>query len=294
MRLEPILLVSGGLPGAGKSTILAQQRELEPDRIPYVTVDPDDIRDRLFAQVLRPDGQHPALVDHPDLEGMPGGPPTPRELSSVFHAEAARIAVDHRRWLTTENVSFVYDTTMHSYDAVRVVAESAHRNEYEVSGIYVDVDRDTARERATSRWAQGLAAHDPEAARGSEEWLGGRYTPEWLTEGFFPEGSNEAVSRQTMERAADGPKAVLDRAQLYDGRAAGEPATLVQSWEHGEASVVGTTAGSDAGGQPGPMHTPKAKMAPFGERARGSVAEHNAGLAEDRARGQEPDRGFDR
>ena len=45
---------------------------------------------------------------------------------------------------------------------------------------------------------------------------------------------------------------------------------------------------------PGPMHTPKARMAPLGERPRKSMAEHNAGLAEERAREQDDDRGFDR
>lgn len=224
-----LYLATGGLPGAGKSTITPRvARHVFGDQR-HAVVDPDSIRDALLTQVLDRDGQHPALRGHPDL-ALAGGPPCPRELSTALHAEASYLANLHRDWLLATGRNFVNDASMQHLSSTRDLADRAHAAGYTVHAAYVDVGYVDARARADVRWATGVDRHEPTAPPGSEEWLGGRYLPDWYLRSSFPGSiSDSPINRQTFDRLAN--STTFDTAVLYDGRHS--PARLTSRWNHG-------------------------------------------------------------
>ncbi|QYG95838.1 AAA family ATPase (plasmid) [Iamia sp. SCSIO 61187] len=226
-----LCLTTGGVPGAGKSEASnrAARTLFRGER--YAVVDPDDIRDRVFPLVLDRDGQHPRLRGLPQLDELAGGPPTPRELSSALHPLASAIAKLHRRQLLQEGRNVIIDSSMHSYDTMTPTLDHAVARGYQVHALYVDIDYRTARTRADDRWLTAVEAHDPTAAVGSAEWLGGRYVPDWYLQGMFPPGAT--VASPAINRAVFGrllQEGRFTTAALYDGRTS-PTATLRRTWQ---------------------------------------------------------------
>lgn len=159
----------------------------------------------------------------------------PSELSTAFHPAAAFVASRHRDWLADRGANVIVDAAMPDLSTARSACDAAHRRGYQVHGVYVDVPYDTARARAAARWSTGLNNHSPQAPRGSEQWLGGRFLPEWYLQTNFPRAlRGQAENRRTfLALATTGD---LDRAQLFDGTRT--PARLEHRWSHGERRAV--------------------------------------------------------
>lgn len=192
-------IVAGGLPGAGKTTVLTQHAGI--DLSGFLTINPD---------VIKAEMAHQGLI--PQLSGL-----TPMEASRLAHEEASHVAkrLAHRAHAEGKNV--IWDVTMSNARtcAARIGALQA-AGYSRVEAIFVDIPVAVSVSRADSRHRLG---HDEYRAGIG---LGGRFLaqdvilaqadPDW--------GS---VNRASFEQVKDRFSAWL----RFDNSADGRAATLV-------------------------------------------------------------------
>ena len=147
-------IIAGGLGGAGKSTVLSAQ--LGIDRSQYLTINPDDIKEKMAGRGLVP-----------EIEGL-----SPMEASDLVHEESSVIAkqLAHRAQLDGKNL--IWDITMSSQESTQERIDDLRSAGYSrIDAVFVDIPIETSIERTQARHREG---HD-KWRRG--EGLGGRYVP---------------------------------------------------------------------------------------------------------------------
>ena len=179
------LLIMAGLPGAGKSTFLNQSALLlgiDVDK--YVTVNPDDIRDRMIKAGMVPDYSSLKLT-------------TP-EASSLFHEEASYLAGLAAVEASNRGMNILVDTTLKSQTQFdRYTNQISPRGTYATTVILVDTDKQTSIERALGRYVHT-----------------GRYTPLNNIMNLKDDAQGHTAARQTFDGIVD----KVDRAILVDSQ----------------------------------------------------------------------------
>jgi hypothetical protein len=130
-------------------------------------IDADQIKDLLLRRSLE-DGDYEAQLDQllPD-----GHPVMPREISQLFHEEAWRVAHQVRRISLSRGENVVLQGTLAWRPFAEILVQDLSRADYETLTILtVEVDVNTAHERAMNRWWNARQ----DALRGGDP-LGGRY-----------------------------------------------------------------------------------------------------------------------
>ena len=145
-------VVSGGIGGAGKSTILRNHADI--DRAAYGTVNPDDIKEYMAEH-----GMMPKLKGLDLMEG-----------SALAHEESSYLAKQLAQRAYGEKKNMIWDITMASPRSVQSRVDALTKYGYsEIKGVFVDIPVETSVERAIGRWWQGHT--DPNVS------IGGRYVP---------------------------------------------------------------------------------------------------------------------
>ncbi len=128
----PTMVMFGGGPASGKSTVLNQLYEM-PDEASTVKIDPDDIKSYL------PGYSEMAEVD----EGAAG----------FYHEESSMIAKQLAEVLFKENYNTIYDGTGDgSVKSVMAKINGARSRGYKVNAAYVTIDTDEALVRNRGRY----------------------------------------------------------------------------------------------------------------------------------------------
>jgi predicted ABC-type ATPase len=147
-------IIAGGLPGAGKSTVLSAQLGIDQSR--YLTINPDDIKEEIARRGLVP-----------EIEGL-----SPMEASDLVHEESSIIAkqLAHRAQLDGKNL--IWDITMSSQASTQERIDDLRSAGYNrIDAVFVDIPIETSIRRTQARHREG---HDMwRAGKG----LGGRYVP---------------------------------------------------------------------------------------------------------------------
>jgi predicted kinase len=189
-------IVAGGLPGAGKTTVLAQHAGV--GLADFLTINPDLIKAELARRGLIP-----------QISGL-----TPMEASRLAHEEASHVAkrLAHRAHAEGRNV--IWDVTMsnaHTCAARLGALQSAGYTRIE--GIFVDIPIAASVRRADARHRQG---HDEYRAGIG---LGGRFLAreQILAQADPVWGS---INRANFERVKDRFSAWTRYDNSVDGRAA--------------------------------------------------------------------------
>lgn len=185
-------IMTGGLAGAGKTTILNGPAGVDPSR--YVTVSADEMKDEMIRR-----GMAPEIPGHPEL--------TPMERSALFHAESAYLAdmLMERALASGRNV--VIDATMGNKEAPLSRLARLRELGYSVRGIFVDIPVSTSLERSAARYRWGM--REWRDKRGS----GGRpVPPRFITGQARPGGGS--VNRQVFDELTR--EGVFDQAEVYD------------------------------------------------------------------------------
>lgn len=141
-------VIAGGVPGAGKSTVLKSL----PDK--YMPIDADEIKGEMAARGMVP-----------KVKGL-----SPMEAAPLVHEESRHIAslLAHRAYAEHRNVA--WDITMAGPNSPnRHIDDMTNAGYGEVKGVYVHADPKVAIARTESRYREGLEAHR------TGEGLGGRY-----------------------------------------------------------------------------------------------------------------------
>jgi len=196
-------IIAGGLPGAGKSTIL--ERYAGIDRSHFLTIDPDEVKGEMARQDLVP-----------SLEGL-----SPMEASDLIHEESSYIAKRIARHAQAEGKNLIWDITMSTRASTEQRIEALRSYGYtHIEGIFVDIPLDTSEARAEARHRADQEKYN------AGEGLGGRLIPADMIAGSS-DSKWGSVNRRTFEEV----KHRFDAWSLYDNSADGQPPTLTDSSE---------------------------------------------------------------
>ena len=147
-------IIAGGLPGAGKSTIL--ERYAGIDRSHYLTINPDDVKEEMARRDMIP-----------PVSGL-----SPMEASDLVHEESSHIAkrLAHRAYADGKNV--IWDITMSSRVSTENRVTALRTQGYEqIEGVFIDVAVDVSVARTESRHREG------EDSYRAGDGYGGRFVP---------------------------------------------------------------------------------------------------------------------
>lgn len=166
VKHEGKALLSGGLGGAGKSTILDSQsfadRHPGFDRRDYLTLNNDDIKEMMAARGMIP-----------RLKGL-----TPMEASTLVHEEASDILATIREAALERHMNVIMDGTMNNPDSMRRKIAELKRHGYRVDAMFVDISPDTSKRRADMRYRRGMDRYTMQG-----EGYGGRWLPAHVIDG---------------------------------------------------------------------------------------------------------------
>jgi predicted kinase len=147
-------IMAGGLPGAGKSTILEGHAGI--DRSEYLTINPDEIKEEMA---------HRDMI--PPVDGL-----SPMEASDLVHEESSYVAKRLARRAQSDGKNVIWDITMSSRESTEWRISALRAAGYSrIEGIFVDIPVETSVTRAGSRHWEG---HDNYRAG---EGPGGRFLP---------------------------------------------------------------------------------------------------------------------
>jgi predicted kinase len=147
-------IIAGGLPGAGKSTVLEHYAGI--DRSQYLTINPDVVKEQMARRDMIP-----------PVTGL-----SPMEASDLVHEESSHIAkrLAHRAYADGKNV--IWDITMSSRVSTENRVTALRTQGYaRIEGVFIDVAVDVSVSRAESRHREG------EDSYRAGDGYGGRFVP---------------------------------------------------------------------------------------------------------------------
>jgi predicted kinase len=194
-------ILAGGLPGAGKTTVLEQQAGV--DRSRYLTINPDDVKVQMARRGMIP-----------EVTGL-----TQMEASELVHEESSHVAKRLARRAMREGKNVIWDITMSSRESTEKRINDLREFGYSrVEAVFVDIPVEVAIRRADGRHRQ-----DHDSYR-SGEGLGGRFIPaEVISAQTDPQWGS--CNRKTFEKV----KPRLDAWARYDNSVDGRAAVLADS-----------------------------------------------------------------
>jgi predicted ABC-type ATPase len=196
-------IMAGGLPGAGKTTVLETCTEI--DRSRFLTINPDDIKEEMAQR---------GLIPH--VEGL-----SPMEASDLVHEECSLIAKRLANVAQAEGKNIIWDITMSSRSTTEQRINELRSNGYaHIEGIFVNIPTEACKERAEARHRVG---HEEYRAGKGE---GGRLIPEDLID-----RNSDPVWGSSSRRTFEDVKHRFDRWSLYDNSGDGLPPALAHSSE---------------------------------------------------------------
>lgn len=132
-------LFTGGLGGAGKTTVLSEYAGV--DLSTFATINPDDIKEILAEKGLIP-----------EVPGL-----SPMEASPLVHEEASHISKMVARELLRQKKNVIYDVTMTSYDStIKKVDELKDNGYHNIDVVFVDIPAEVSIRRAEGRHRAGI------------------------------------------------------------------------------------------------------------------------------------------
>jgi predicted kinase len=187
-------VLAGGLPGAGKTTVLDGQAGI--DRSQYLTINPDEIKNEMAKRDMVP-----------NVDGL-----SPMEASDLVHEESSHIAKRLAGQAMREGRNVIWDITMSSRESTYERISSLREYGYSfVEGIFVDIPVDVGIRRSDARHREG---HDSYCAGHGQ---GGRFVPaEVITAQADPDWGSR--NRKTFEQIKPHLDAWLHCDNSVDGR----------------------------------------------------------------------------
>lgn len=210
-------MISGGLGGAGKSTVL---KIAGPDiASQYFTVNSDDVKEHI-------------ANNYPDMIPEAGGL-SPLERVALIHEESSHIADILAARAYREKKNMVWDITMASQRSVQKRIDDLRANGYDdVKAVFVDIDVETSVTRALARHRRGM--EDFRNGKGQ----GGRYVPPHIIR-LNKSDSSSSANRETFDSLKD----QFDSWQVFNNNIEGRAPVREDE---------GTGSGAKAAGAPGP------------------------------------------
>jgi predicted kinase len=194
-------ILAGGLPGAGKTTVLEHHAGV--DRSQYLTINPDEIKEQMA---------HRGMI--PEIAGL-----TPMEASELVHEESSYVAKQLALRAMPDGKNIIWDITMSSRESTERRIDDLREFGYSrVDGIFVDIPVQTSIQRADKRHRDGHETYR------DGHGLGGRFVAaEVVAHQAHPDWGSR--NRRTFEQV----KPQLDAWTQYDNAVDGRAPLLVAS-----------------------------------------------------------------
>lgn len=141
-------IIMGGLMGAGKSTIIGDERSAI-DAENYLTINPDQIKDIMIEEGMTP-----------EIDGL-----NPMQEAGLIHEESSKIAYDLADQAQAIGKNVLWDISMSSPGSVGVRVKELTDDlgpRYNVKMVFVDIPIETALTRANDRYENGGRFMDPD------------------------------------------------------------------------------------------------------------------------------------
>jgi predicted ABC-type ATPase len=200
-------IVAGGLPGAGKTTVLADYAGI--DICEYLVINPDGIKAELASRQLIP-----------GIDGL-----TPMEAAELVHEESSHIAKRLARLAQAEGRNVIWDITMSKAESASRRIESLRQGGYaEVAGLFIDSPVDVSVKRADARYRDGHDAYRAGTGLGgrfvAEDVIRAQTDPAW---GSRNRANFEALKRRfdfwsVYDNSGPAPALVADGSHARDDR----------------------------------------------------------------------------
>lgn len=194
-------VLAGGLPGAGKTTVLHECAGINLAQ--YLTINPDAVKEEMAARGLTP-----------QVDGL-----TPMECAGLVHEESSHIAKRLARMAQADGKNVIWDVTLVKADSAERRIESLRAGGYaQVDAVFVDISLEASVRRADARYRDG---HD---AYRTGTGYGGRFVGEDVIRAQADDtwGSrNRANFEQVKDR--------FDSWSIYDNSVDGRAPSLVAS-----------------------------------------------------------------
>jgi hypothetical protein len=198
-------VISGGLGGAGKGTVLAKHAGIDTSK--YLVIGPDRIKEQMARRGMIP-----------EVDGL-----SPMERSVLVHEESSWIATNLANRAYAERKNVIWDITMSSFESAERRIDDLRAAGYSrLTGVFVDIPAEQSVQRALERYRAGMERYR------SGEGQDGRYVPpNVILAQRTPEG--QTVNRQVFETS----KPRFDRWMVFDNSRDGETPALTDSsdWE---------------------------------------------------------------
>jgi predicted kinase len=187
-------ILAGGLPGAGKTTVLEQHASI--DRSRFLTINPDQIKEEMAKRGMIP-----------EVAGL-----TPMEASDLVHEESSYVAKQLALRATADGKNVIWDITMSSRVSTESRIGDLRAAGYSrVEGVFVDIPIEVAIRRSDARHREG---HDDYSVG---HGLGGRFVPaEVIAAQADPDWGSR--NRKTFEQVKPQLDAWLQCDNSVDGR----------------------------------------------------------------------------
>ncbi len=195
---ERSAVLAGGLPGAGKTTVLTLHAGIDLSR--YLMINPDNIKEEMARREMIP-----------QVDGL-----SPMEASDLAHEEASHICKQLAMRASADGKNLIWDITMSSTDSTQGrIADLRAAGYTHVEGIFVDIPPEISARRADARHREGHDAYRDGCG------FGGRYIPvEVIQARSDPDWGSD--SRRTFEQLKDR----LDTWTRYDNSTYGHAPVL--------------------------------------------------------------------
>lgn len=159
-KQEGEIVFSGGLAGAGKSTVLKEHVNIELEN--YVSLSADDIKEIMAEKGMIP-----------KVKGL-----SPMEASALIHEESLDITDQVFEKLVEKRSNIIMDMTMNKpWSVTEKTNDIKHRGYDKIKAVFIDVDPKTSAERAGQRYVTGLNEYIT-----TGKGTGGRYLPSAIIE----------------------------------------------------------------------------------------------------------------
>lgn len=167
---DGIVIISSGLSGAGKSTVISSV--LQDRKYDFCTIDSDRIKEELIKENMCP-----------KIEGL-----TEMESVGLIHSESSYLADVLLTRMAKQKKNIIYDCTCKDLKStmkrINLIKENGY-SEDKIKIIHVDVSVDTSKERAKARYRHGLN----EKVQNNNGY-GGRWVPLSVIDGCQPKNKN--------------------------------------------------------------------------------------------------------
>ncbi len=181
-------IMSGGLGGAGKGTVLKGHPDISEDD--YLTIDPDQMKEEILRRGMGPDV--PGLL--------------PMEQASFIHEESSDLANMLQSIALSQGMNIILDTTMAAKKGTEDESSADGKIQkfadagYQIRGIFVDVPVDVSVNSALDRHVGGVNRFNSGDDKGGGD-LGGRYVPPDYIRSASPSEAQKAAGLNSKNRA---------------------------------------------------------------------------------------------